>query len=134
MLGAARKSLGIYSVDRFHGVIDTLDDDGLREALGDMVVLDPLLEDRRAQLLSESGGGWEDRARALLRDSARSKNYIGAAPVLSLRDLRFPMIKKNNEMLYRRARARIVAALDEGRLDGLDPVIERELRARTAAG
>ncbi|MCU0854798.1 MAG: rhamnan synthesis F family protein [Rhodobacteraceae bacterium] len=134
MLGAARRSLGIYSIGRFHGVVDALGPDGLREALGDMVALDPVLEGRRAALLAESGAGWEDRARTLLRDSAQSKNYIGAAPVLSLRDLRFPMIKKNNEMLYRRARARIVAALDEGRLSGIDPVIESELRARVAAG
>jgi hypothetical protein len=134
MLGAARHARGIYSVDRFHGVVDALDADGLREALADMVALDPALEGRRAALLAEDGAGWEDRTRALLRDSAKSKNYIGAAPVLSLRDLRFPMIKKNNEMLYRRARLRIVAALDEGRLTGIDPVIERELRARVDAG
>jgi hypothetical protein len=134
MLGAARRSLGVYSLGRFHGVVDALGPKGLREALGDMVALDPALEGRRGALLTESGAGWEDRARTLLRDSAQSKNYIGAAPVLSLRDLRFPMIKKNNEMLYRRARARIVAALDEGRLTGIDPVIEGELRARVAAG
>jgi hypothetical protein len=134
MLGAAKRSRGIYSLDRFHALVDTLAEAGLREALSDMVALDPVLEERRMRLLSNgSGDPWLASARQLLRDSARSKNYIGAAPVLSLRELGFPMIKKNNEMLYRRARERIVVAVDEGRLPGLDPTILTELRKKVAA-
>ena len=40
----------------------------------------------------------------------------------------FPMIKKNNQRLYSLARKRIVLAVDEGRLEGLNPIIVAELR------
>ena len=133
MLRASDRSAGIFSHDRYHAVIDGLNTSALREALGDMVVLRTDLEERRQALLkTASTVSWDDDAQSLLREAARSKNYIGAAPVISLRELGFPMIKKNNEMLYREARKRIITAVDEGRLVGLDAQVLGEMRTLIA--
>jgi len=45
----------------------------------------------------------------------------------------FPMIKKNNERLYKLARQRIILAVDEGRLPGLNPVVLTELRKKVGS-
>ena len=133
MLDAATSARAIFSQERFDALIEGLGEDALREAIGDMVVTDPVLIAQRDALVSV---GLENVAhedmRALLLASARSKNYIGAAPVLSLRELGFPMIKKNNERNYMLARHRILAALDEGRLSPFEPVVVEEIRARCA--
>lgn len=126
MLDAAHGASGLFSQPRFEETVANLPDGALDEALRDMVVLAPDLIARRNALMRGAGARAE-AIRALLKDSAQSKNYIGAAPVLSLRDLGFPMIKKNREMLYRLARQRIARAVDDGRIRGLDPVIQAEL-------
>lgn len=134
MLGAAESSRALFEQVRFEHLVDGLEAEALREAVGDMVVTDPDLITRREDMISAGleRAGSEDM-RGLLKASGRSKNYIGAAPVLSLRDLGFPMIKKNNERHYMLARHRILAALDEGRLPALDPVVVEEIRARCAS-
>ena len=134
MLDRTDRALGLYSTPRFRDVVDALDTDALREACRDAVVLPPDLIARQANLTNaRTDGSWPDDARSFLKDSAASKNYIGAAPILSLRDMGFPMIKKNREMIYRLARQRIVRAIDEGRLTGLEPDITAELRTSAEA-
>jgi len=133
MLEAAENAEAIYSTERFTSLIERLTESALREAIGDMVVTDPLLIRRQDAFISR---GLQTVATKDMRDliyaSAKSKNYIGAAPVLSVRDLGFPMIKKNNERHYMLARHRILQAADEGRLTGLDPMVVDEIRQSCA--
>ena len=121
----------LFDNERFRAVVDALTEPELREAIRDMVVTDPKLEAAQAAMLKR---GLEKASCAemteLLLASARSKNYIAAAPILSLRNLGFPMIKKNNERHYQLARQRILRAIEEGRLNGLESAVVEELRAR----
>ena len=124
-------SYGVYSLDRFNSVVDGLNPDGLQEALEDMIALDPHLESRRLQLLAAKKSlSWVDQTKNLIKEGAKTKNYIGSAPIISIREMGFPMIKKNNERLYKLARQRIILAVEEGRLDGLNPVVLAEMRAQ----
>lgn len=134
MLGAATASRALFSQERFDALLKELDAQRLWEAIGDMIVTDPTLVVRRdAMIFAGLENATPEDMRELLTVSARSKNYIGAAPVLSLRELGFPMIKKNNERHYMLARHSILAALDEGRLPTFDPVVIEEIRARCNA-
>ena len=129
LLGGGYPSIGLYGIERFTALVDALSEDALQEALRDMVVTDPRLVEERERLMeTEPGSRNPEAIRALVHASAKSKNYIAAAPVLSIRELRFPMIKKNQERHYVLARHRIVRAIDEGRLTGLDPEIVAEIR------
>ena len=134
MLNSTKNSFGIYSLQRFHSVVNSLPTYKLREALEDMIALDPRLEFQRKQLLTfNEVGNWTDDARSLLKEGAKTKNYIGSSPILSIREMGFPMIKKNNERLYTLARKRIVLAAKEGRLDCLLPNVLVELKEKVAS-
>ena len=94
-----------------------------------MIALAPHLESRRLQLLNDKKTiHWINDAKTLLQEGAKTKNYIGSSPILSIREMGFPMIKKNNQRLYSLARKRIILAVDEGRLEGLNPIVVAELR------
>jgi hypothetical protein len=129
MMKATKHYRGIYSLDRFNAIIDGLKPDTLREALGDMIAIAPHLESRRLKLLNDKKTiHWINDAKTLLQEGAKTKNYIGSSPILSIREMGFPMIKKNNQRLYSLARKRIILAVDEGRLEGLNPIVLAELR------
>jgi len=131
LLSVAGSSSGLYSIERFRETLATLSSAALFEALMDAVILDPKLEARRIALLDcERSAAFADAARMLLVEVARTKNYIGSSPIVSIRDMGFQMIKKNNERLYFMARKRILKAVDEGRLTRLDPIILKEMRER----
>ncbi|MCV6592662.1 MAG: rhamnan synthesis F family protein [Silicimonas sp.] len=130
ILSACGGGAALFDQARFAAMVEGLTEAELREAIGDMVVTDPALEAEQTAMLARLDSAGADEMRALIHVSARSKNYIAAAPVLSLRKLGFPMIKKNNERHYKFARQRILRAVEEGRLPGLDPVTLAELRAR----
>ncbi|MBT8415360.1 MAG: rhamnan synthesis F family protein [Boseongicola sp.] len=131
MLDAASASKAFFSLERFDALVNALSIAKLREAIGDLVATDPtLIAHQKAMIAAGLNHAARQEMVDLLKASARSKNYIGAAPVLSLREMAFPMIKKNNERHYMLARKRIVKALDEGRMIPLNPDIEEELRAR----
>ncbi len=132
MLETTDKARATFDLTRFMALVDGLSDEGLVEAIRDMVVTAPDLERRQTDLIAAGELALPDDMRALLHASAASKNYIGAAPILSLRELGFPMIKKNNERHYMLARHRILRAADESRLPGLDPVILDEIRQSCA--
>lgn len=89
-------SAGLYSRDRFDKTVGCLDAVELVRALDYLVCLDPKLEKSRLHLLgkTEHDQNWETEARDLIQKSAESKNYIGSSPVVSLKNLKFPMIKK----------------------------------------
>ena len=128
MLENADVSNALYSQERFERMVSELKGEDLRYAVQDFVALDPKLDRIRRNLMEQrSSVGWEETAKNLFLEGTRTKNYIGAAPILSLSKLKFPMIKKNNERLYKLARSRISIALKEGRLPGLDPIIASEL-------
>ena len=128
MLENADVSNALYSQERFERMVSELKGEDLRYAVQDFVALDPKLNIIRRNLIGQrSSVGWEETAKNLFLEGTRTKNYIGAAPILSLSKLKFPMIKKNNERLYKLARSRISIALKEGRLPGLDPIIASEL-------
>lgn len=132
LLDVAGKSEGLYSIDRFRETLASLSSDALHEALDDAVIPDRKIAARRQELLEgERTATFEESARALLIEASRTKNYIGSSPVVSIREMGFQMIKKNNEMLYLMARERIIKAVDEGRLSGLDPIVLDEMRKRT---
>lgn len=125
-------SEGLFSRERFNELVAKLPVSELHLALKSLICLDPVLEARRIALLETGASKLSvDKARALIQDAAESKNYIGSSPVISLRHLNFPMIKKNNEMLYTRARQAILSAHSEGDLPRIDPVVLEEIQART---
>ena len=131
MINSTKNTMGIYSIDRFNSVVENLNSEKLREALGDMIVTDPALERKRTQLLSaRTSSLWIDDSKNLLQTGAKTKNYIGSSPIVSIREMGFPMIKKNNERLYTLARQRIVVAVNEGRLKGLNPIILNEIKTK----
>tara|TARA_B110000977_G_scaffold192775_1_gene266762 strand:- start:827 stop:1924 length:1098 start_codon:yes stop_codon:yes gene_type:complete len=131
MMKETTQSKGIYSLHRFNSVIEGLKSDKLREALGDMIAIDSHLEGTRLQLLNQKTTiNWVNEAKTLLQIGAKTKNYIGSSPIVSIREMGFPMIKKNNERLYKLARARILLAVDEGRLNHLNCSVLRELRKK----
>jgi hypothetical protein len=134
MMKSAKNSYGVYSLDRFNSVVDGLNPDGLQEALEDMIALDPHLESQRLQLLATKKSlSWVDQTKNLIKEGAKTKNYIGSSPILSIREMGFPMIKKNNERLYTLARKRIVLAAEEGRLECLLPTVLIELKEKVAS-
>ena len=129
MMKTTQHYRGIYSLDQFNAIIEGLKLDALREALGDMIATAPHLESRRLKLLNDKTTmRWISEAKDRLKEGAKNKNYIGSSPILSIREMGFGMIKKNNQRLYRLARKRVVLAVDEGRLEGLNPIIVAELR------
>ncbi|MDC1521211.1 rhamnan synthesis F family protein [Planktomarina temperata] len=130
MINSTKNATGIYSIDRFNSVVENLGSEKLREALGDMIATDPALERNRTQLSNaRTSTLWIDDSKNLLRAGAQTKNYIGSSPIISIREMGFPMIKKNNERLYALARQRIAIAANEGRLNGLNPVVLSEIEA-----
>lgn len=134
MIKTAKSFQGIYSLDRFGDVVKHLNKYKLREALGDMITSTSLLEAKRVSLLTQKDSAtWTEDTQNLLIDGARTKNYIGSSPILSIKEMGFPMIKKNNERLYTLARARIISAADQGRLNGLNACVLNEMRDKVKA-
>ncbi len=134
MLKSGTKSRAMYPVERFAQVINQMAIDEVRRALDELVVFDGERLESKRHLQQASGldGDWLTQAKQLIIDTSQSKNFIGSSPVVSINRLGFPMIKKNNEMLYRQARRMIVDAMDTGRIQGIDPVIEKELRSKVS--
>ena len=79
---------------------------------------------------SSKDDAFEDAARVLLKDAARTKNYIGASPIVALTSLGLPVIKKNNEHLYVLAREKISEAHANGRLPDLHSEVAEELERK----
>ena len=99
-----------------------------------MITSTSLLEAKRVSLLTQKDSAtWTEDTQNLLIDGARTKNYIGSSPILSIKEMGFPMIKKNNERLYTLARARIISAADQGRLNGLNACVLNEMRDKVKA-
>ena len=135
MLGDSTHSNAWYSHERFANVVERLDLQETAEALADLIVWDKELSAKRSRLLcaAKQDDEWLNEGKRLIVDLSQTKNFIGSSPLVSINKLRFPMIKKNNEMLYRLARKKIVEAIDSGRVVGLHPVVEHELRQSVVA-
>jgi hypothetical protein len=105
------------------------------QALQDLIVWDVEIAARKSELLmaSRRDEEWLLNARQLILLLSRSKNFIGSSPIVSLTRLGFPMIKKNNEILYTMARKSIVDAIDSGRISGLSKIVESEIRKKVLA-
>lgn len=130
MLDHARGAVALYDQARFDRLVAGLNDAELFAAVQDLVVTDTALEFRRRALVEAGAAGERAEMLALITDATRTKNYIGAAPVLCLHRLGFPMIKKNNERLYTLARQTIVNTVDNGRLGELRDEVVTELRQK----
>ena len=133
MFDAAIPSIALYPRERFDTVINSMDAAELSTAIKYLVCINPKHEQSRKALIAE---GMRDEAcikaaRELIHAATESKNFIGSSPIVSIERLRFPMIKKNNEMLFKRARSNIIQACDVGDLTGLDPQILGEMRSRS---
>lgn len=135
MFSAKIQSEGLYSCDRFDAVVAALDETELSIAIKYLVCMDSKLENQRQQLLNQKPADtdWPTACRNLIHASSETKNYIGSSPVLCIRKLDVPMIKKNNEMLYRKARMAILQAISDGILDGLDNSVLSEIHDRAKA-
>ncbi len=121
----------LFSLEIYHDCIDTLPSSDLTQALADLVVVNPTLNERRNALVASSkDDAFEDAARVLLKDAARTKNYIGASPIVALTSLGLPVIKKNNEHLYVLAREKISEAHANGRLPDLHSEVAEELERK----
>ena len=135
MFASNIKSKGVYSRERFDQLLDTLDNLELRDALSHAVCLTKRLESQRLDAFEcfSDTSEWRNLATTVLQATAESKNYIGAAPILSTANLGFPMVKKNNEMLYRRARKQILSGIHLGTIDGLDAQVVKEIEEKVLA-
>ena len=124
----------LYSQGQFESLIATLTPAELKQAVQDMVVTDPNLEAKRSAITKQGlDKVAEKEMKALILASARSKNYIAAAPILCVAKLGFPMIKKNKERHYILARKRILQAVDEGRLTNISSLVVNEMRDKNHA-
>jgi len=128
MFTAGISSEGIYSRSKFDSAIASLSHSELEHAIETLVCPNQKLEKRRLAMLTRHNTSQE--IRSLVSDAARSKNFIGSSPVLSINFLGFPMIKKNNEILYRKARKTILRAIDQGLVAEIHPTIQQEMLDR----
>ena len=129
LLQLANTSIGLYSTDRFMATLHGLTHDDLQKALEEAVIFNPNLVQCRETLLSQIGStSFCQDVCNLLYENAKSKNYIGSSPIVSIKNMEFPMIKKNSEMLYVQARHRILAAVEAGEITNIDPVILDEIK------
>ncbi len=135
MLKACDKSTAIYSLERFSQTLYEMSSADVDQALQDLIVWDVEIAARKSELLmaSRRDEEWLLNARQLILLLSRSKNFIGSSPIVSLTRLGFPMIKKNNEILYTMARKSIVDAIDSGRISGLSKIVESEIRKKVLA-
>lgn len=118
---------GFYSYSRFKDFLQSLSLGQLRNELKYLVTTTPELENALATVDRDSST--REEIIALFEKATRTKNYIGAAPVLSLAHLKFPAIKKNNEYLYKKARERIVQAREDGLLTDISDEVMSEIEA-----
>lgn len=132
MFDAGLESDALFSRERFDRVVADLNQETLELAIKTLVCTAPALIERHQQMLSAdpAADGWRDAALRMIADAADSKNYIGSSPVIAIRELGFPMIKKNNERHYRIARERIKEAIDAGALPMLNSAVAEELAQR----
>jgi len=135
MLESSHKSIALYSHERFARVVNEMHFEDTRQALEELVVWDGVFQRRKIELLqtTKCDDHWVADAKRLIVSLSKSKNFIGSSPVISLNQLGFPMIKKNKEMLYTRARKTIVESIDSGRIVGINQVVEREIRQKVSA-
>ncbi len=132
MLKASDKSIAIFSNERFAHIINEMDLIETEQALEDLIALDSKIFSKKIDLIktNERDELWAFDAKKLIISQSKSKNFIGSSPLVSLNRLGFPMIKKNKEVLYTRARKSIVEAIDSGRIQGINQIVESELRDR----
>jgi hypothetical protein len=136
MLKASANPLSFYTNERFDQVINSLDFPDTLQALGDLIAMDPQVISKRLSLMNSKNNNdsWMADAKKLIIYQSKSKSFIGSSPVVSLNKLKFPMIKKNKEQLYMLAKQSIVRAIDEGRIQGLNKIVEIELRLKAFGG
>ena len=130
MLKVSHKPLAIFSHENFSKKLDQMSSDDIHQTLSELIAWDRDFSDEKDELLKSTikDKKWVEHAKDLIIRLSRTKNFIGSSPVFSLAKLNFPMIKKNNEMLYIKAREAIIDAIDSGMISGVNPVIENELR------
>ncbi|WP_158234135.1 rhamnan synthesis F family protein [Oceaniglobus indicus] len=135
LIGAGIPAQGVFTRARFGAVLDRLGPAELHDALRFAICMSPELESRRAAhcALPHAPGPWADEARAILGAAADAKNYIGSVPLVAIRHMGMPFVKKNNEMHYQRGRRALLDALDEGLIPGFDPIVHAELERRVGA-
>ncbi len=121
---------GLFSQKRFEDAIRMMRPSELRVCIEELVVLDPHLRDLRRRLLNEPASErWSDSARTLVIEVSKTKNFVGSSPRVSLENLGVEVVKKNNEMLYRLARQRIIRWTDCELV--IDPQIHAEILMAT---
>ncbi|WP_102107250.1 rhamnan synthesis F family protein [Oceaniglobus roseus] len=125
---------GVFPRERFDAVLHGLPDADLHAALRFAVCMIPALEERRQTQLARPPvvPGWREETLAILQAAAESKNFIGSVPLVALRHMGMPFIKKNAERHYVRARHAILAATAEGLLPDLHPDVRAEIEALAA--
>ena len=133
MIKASTKHNAIYSNKMFYKMVNELDLTETITALQELIALNPQINEERNRLINSlhKKESWLLRAKELIILQSKSKNFIGSSPILSLNKLGFPMIKKNNEQLYLKARKLIIDSIDSGRLQGLNKTIEFEIRLKS---
>lgn len=136
MLRASKSSFSPYTNERFAQVINSLNFSDTSQALIDLVAIDPQVTSIRQSLMNSKSKNetWMVDVKKLIIKQSKSKSFIGSSPIISLNKLGFPMIKKNKEQLYTMARQSIVRAIDEGRIQGFNKIIESELRLKVFNG
>lgn len=134
MLKVSSNSLALFSLDKFSQTLDQLSVEQTSQALTDLIVWDRDASSQKMKLINADmkHKQWLTEAKNFIVTFSRSKNFIGSSPVVSLARLQFPMIKKNNERLYVKARESIVNAIDCGLIAGLNPIVEKELRQKVS--
>ena len=130
MIKASASHNAIYSNKIFFKLVNELNLTETITALEELIALNPQIYAEKNVLINSlhKNESWLLRAKELIILQSKSKNFIGSSPILSLNKLGFPMIKKNNEQLYLKARKLIIDSIDSGRLQGINKTIEAEIR------
>lgn len=124
--------------DRLFALLSALPDPELLSTLRNLVFHDAFGRDLQADLLiaSEAGGPWRERLlNWTYKELSGSPKLLVSVtfidPAMSLGGMGF--LKKSNERRFQLARLAAIRGIEAGRIAPMDPVVEAEVRAATAA-
>jgi hypothetical protein len=133
--GVALRGAGIsmgplFPTVAFTDALSRLDDKGLRQALRYMATANPLLADEGARLASATTSDWDRSARVFVARVLEKALAYSSFPVMSARELRYPVLKKSAEPISAQWRIAFLNAMDAGVVPQVLPRVAAEVRAR----
>jgi hypothetical protein len=134
VLDAGMAVKGMFSRQQFDRWLEQADDADVRKTLCELCVPDTRLAQLRKRLLNpdlDSPNG-QAEAKNLVHAITASQNIMATAPLFMVRDHGLPFLKKSADKTNLMA-LHTLCAYFEGKPDGIDPQVLKEMRAVVAA-